>query len=76
MVYLSILPLIPLLFYLADGYRDHNLKKGAIYILVFLLVGIISYYLLSVFGMLFPIAIPFLILFMVLLKAKQKSHAP
>ncbi len=63
--FLLMLSYVPLLFYLADGYYEKNLKKGVLFIVSFLiLMGVTS---LCVKSMTIYIAIVFPLLFVLFL---------
>lgn len=46
---LSLITIIPLLFYLVDGYYEKNFKKGLLHIVGFLVLGSVSILLLKNF---------------------------
>jgi len=64
----SIISIVPLLFYLIDGYIEKRLRRGVIQIAAFLVVGGVVIGLLKVLGLIFIVYMPFAILFFVFLK--------
>lgn len=75
MVIISFIPLIPLLFYLVDGYLEKDLKKGFLHIGIFIALGIIITSMLFFVGWTFALWTPLLLLFMLSIKPKNKPKA-
>ena len=59
---LSLLSIVPLFFYLVDGYFEQNIKKGILYVLGFLVLGLITILILKSFSLKFVLSIPMIIL--------------
>lgn len=68
---LPLLSVLPLLFYLVDGYYDKNLKKGVLYICGFLLLMCVTVFCIYKIG--FYIAILFPVLFIVFLLFSRQN---
>jgi hypothetical protein len=68
---LSLLSIIPLLFYLVDGYFEQNLKKGILYILGFLVLGLITILILKTFSLKFVLLIPAILVIFVMINYKK-----
>ena len=63
---LSLLSIVPLFFYLVDGYFEQNIKKGILYVLGFLVLGLITILILKSFLLKFVLSIPMIILILIL----------
>jgi len=70
-IILSVLSIIPLLFYLVDGYFEQNLKKGILYILGFLVLGLITILILKTFSLKFVLLIPAILVIFVMINYKK-----
>lgn len=68
---LSLLSIVPLLFYLVDGYFEQNLKKGILYILGFLVLGLITILILKTFSLKFVLLIPVILVIFILINYKK-----
>jgi len=68
---LSLLSVVPLLFYLVDGYFEKNIKKGIFYILGFLVLGLITILILKSFSLKFVLLIPMIIVIFILINYKK-----
>lgn len=68
---LSLLSIIPLLFYLVDGYFEQNLKKGILYILGFLVLGLITILILKTFSLKFVLLIPAILVIFAMINYKK-----
>lgn len=68
---LSLFSIIPLLFYLVDGYFEQNLKKGILYILGFLVLGLITILILKSFSLKFVLLIPVVLVIFILINYKK-----
>mgnify|MGYP006184776151 FL=1 len=68
---LSLITIIPLLFYLVDGYYEKNFKKGLLHIVGFLVLGSVSILLLKTFSIKFAFSIPIIILIFILINNKK-----
>ncbi len=68
---LSLFSIIPLLFYLVDGYFEQNLKKGILYILGFLVLGLITILILKSFSLKFVLLIPVILVIFILINYKK-----
>jgi hypothetical protein len=62
---LSLLSIVPLFFYLVDGYFEQNIKKGILYVLGFLVLGLITILILKSFLLKFVLSIPMIILILI-----------
>jgi len=65
--YLSIFTIIPLLFYLADGYYEKNVWKGFQYILWFIFLSGFAVYMVKIFGLLFILFCPLFIIILLII---------
>ena len=72
--YLLLLSILPLIGYLIDGYRQKNIKKGIIHILLFFGIVVISRIFLELFGLAFAMGLPVLLLLLVLLFGRKKNE--
>ncbi len=70
-IILSLLSIISLLFYLVDGYFEQNLKKGILYILGFLVLGLITILILKTFSLKFVLLIPAILVIFVMINYKK-----
>ena len=68
---LSLLSIVPLFFYLVDGYFEQNIKKGILYVLGFLVLGLITILILKSFSLKFVSSIPMIILILILINYKK-----
>jgi hypothetical protein len=68
---LSLLSIVPLFFYLVDGYFEQNIKKGILYVLGFLVLGLITILILKSFSLKFVSSIPMIILIFILINYKK-----
>ena len=68
---LSLLSIVPLFFYLVDGYFEQNIKKGILYVLGFLVLGLITILILKSFSLKFVLSIPMIILIFILINYKK-----
>ena len=68
---LSLITIVPLLFYLVDGYYEKNFKKGLLHIVGFLVIGLVSILLLKTFSIKFTFSIPIIILIFILINNKK-----
>jgi hypothetical protein len=68
---LSLLSIVPLFFYLVDGYFEQNIKKGILYVLGFLVLGLITILILKSFLLKFVLSIPMIILILILINYKK-----
>jgi len=68
---LSLLSIVPLFFYLVDGYFEQNIKKGILYVLGFLVLGLITILILKSFSLKFVLSIPMIILILILINYKK-----
>ena len=75
MIVFSIIPMIPLLFYLADGYYERNVTKGFLHIGLFTILVTTSISLLYLIGWTFALYTPLLLFTMIVLKPKNRSKA-
>ncbi len=74
MIVIPILPIIPLLFYLADGYYEKNLKKGLAHIIVFLVAALVMVSMLYILGWAFALCTPLLLFVLLMIKPKNRSE--
>jgi len=68
---LSLFQLIPLLIYLVDGYKEQNVKKGIMYIMMFIGLTAIVITLIKLLGFLFALTTPLWIIFILTIKPKK-----
>jgi hypothetical protein len=68
---LSLLSIVPLLFYLVDGYFEKNIKKGMFHILGFLVLGLITILILKNFSLKFVLSVPIIIVIFILIYDKK-----
>ena len=66
--HLLLISLIPLLFFIIDGYFQNNVKRGFIQVLAFVISAVLVVILIRALGIIFVLTVPFLILTLVLAK--------
>lgn len=67
----AIIPILPLLFYVADGYFEKNILKGSYHIIGFVLLMASALILLRIFGLYFALAAPLFIMLLFVVKPKS-----
>jgi hypothetical protein len=70
----ALIPLIPLLFYLADGYYESNVTRGLLYIGMFSILIALTISLLYLIGWTLALYAPLFLIVMICVKPKNKSN--
>jgi hypothetical protein len=71
---LSLILILPLLFYLVDGYYQKNIKKGLYYILCFSIVVFFTFIFLKIYRILFVYTIPIIVTLIVIIGQTLKKN--
>ncbi|HHC80351.1 MAG TPA: hypothetical protein ENK46_10755 [Flavobacteriia bacterium] len=70
---LLLITVVPLLAYLLDGYYRKNINRGIVQIVAFIITAIITITLVTYFGLLFIMTVPFLLALLITIFRKYEK---